>query len=387
MARKGLQYYLNALNPKMVTYARELQGLTKKDLAAKIGKTPATLTRIENGSLVPELDTFFSLSRALDVEASFFARPSGKYPVFDLSRIHFRGKRSVSASKKRLLIRSGEAVYDVMSFFEKEKIVFPKDALSEFVTTTKSSYEIEELAIRVRHELGLGFGPLPDLIHLLESMGVFVLFLPKDKNIPVDAFSSVRDSRHIILVCPHQPSSRILFSIAHEIGHLLLHEFTDGSMQQENEANRFASAFLLPWKNFKEECPTRWNINVFIDLKKRWGVSISAMLYRAKGLGCISEASYTRAIRYMKQHDIYYTEPAEPTIERPMLFKEAFNLLVTHGLTMEHIIESLGGKAEAFCHIAKAQGVSEEQLAKIKPTQQLKKHKLISFQPQSLLDL
>lgn len=387
MVRKGLQYYLNALNPLMVTYARELRGLTKKDLAIKIGKTPATLTRIENGSLVPEIDTFFSLACALDIEPAFFARLAGEYPAFDVSRIHFRGKRGVSASKKRLLIRSGEAIYDAMRYFENQGVVFPNDALSEFSTTASSLYEIEELAVAVRKNMELGFGPLPDLIHALEAAGVFVLFLPKREQIAVDAFSSVIERRNVILVCSDQPPSRILFSIAHEVGHLLLHEFTDGSMQQENEANRFASAFLLPWKSFSEECPRRWNLSAFIEMKKRWSVSISAMLYRAKELGCVSEASYTRAVRSIRDQGIYYNEPAEPIIEEPRLFSEAFKMVARHGLTMENITEELGRKAKSFFHIAKAQGVAEEQLEMIRPKQKLKKHKLLSFQPQSLLDL
>jgi len=358
MNAKGLQFYLDKLNPLMITYARELRGLTKKELADHIGKTAAAVTRIEKGSLRPELDTFFSISNALSTAPAFFARDPDDFKTFDISRVHFRGQRKVSATQKKALIRDGETSVDILRYFEKQGIVLPEDSLAEYSTTVKNDYEIEALAIQVRTALGLGFGPITNLINTLESFGIIVLYLTKGESINVDAFSSVICNRHVILLCHHDSASRLLFSIAHELGHLLMHDFTDGSMGQEKEANRFASAFLMPWKTFKEECPRRWNLRAFIEMKKRWRASIGAILYRAKTLSIISEGSYVRAIQQMRENGIHINEPEEPQAESPVLFSEAIKILVKHSLTITEIETELGYSRDRLVEVLNAQQVS-----------------------------
>lgn len=251
---------------------------------------------------------------------------------FDMSRIHFRAPRSVSAMQKKALIRDGESIFDVFKFISSEGIQFPLDQVSELGTMVSSDFEIEKLAITVRKQLGLGFGPLPNLIEGLELAGVFVVFLTIGDDVSIDAYSTNMRGRNVICVCPHDSSSRMRFSVAHELGHLLMHEYTDGSAAQEKEANRFAGAFLLPWKSFVDDCPRKWNLEAFIQLKKKWKVSIGAMLYRAKDLNIFSDGMYRRALKGFYQHVDRRQEPAEPEFDKPFLFNESVRILFENGV-------------------------------------------------------
>lgn len=359
MIFRSLQYYLDRLNPEMVTYARELRGITKKELSELIGKTPAALTRIEQGSLRPELDTFFTLARVLRVEPYFLARNSASFPAFDYSKIHFRGQRKVSATQKRMLIREGEAVCDLLDCFSTHGILYPDDSVREFSTVISNDFDIEKLALDVRNNLGLGFGPIDNLIGALEAAGIFVVFLQNRHDIVVDAFSTIYSNRPCIVICSYDSYSRVLFSIAHELGHLLIHEYTDGGMQQEREANRFAGSFLLPWKTFKEDCPKCFSITAFMQMKKRWKIAISAMLYRAKQLSIYSDSTYIRAIQYMRSKNMIVTEPCEAEFLGPKMFEEALRLLVNKGLRISTISHELGQPKTKIIDMLKNQCVDD----------------------------
>jgi hypothetical protein len=120
-----------------------------------------------------------------------------------------------------------------------------------------------------------------------------VTFIPHDCE-DMDAFSAWHAKRPIVFLIDHKGStSRLRFGAAHELGHLVMHaDVVAGSPELERQANRFASAFLLPRETFLPECPRRLNWPHFYELKRRWKVSVAALVRRAYDLECISEASY-----------------------------------------------------------------------------------------------
>lgn len=327
---KGLQYYLARLNPDMITVARELRSLSKKELAEKIGKSPSAVTKMEQGTLVPELDTFFTISRILNVEPAFFSRQTTETTKLDLTTCFFRSARTVSLGEKRRTTRLGSFAFEILEYFESLGVKFPKDKISPLadISKTYSTEDIERIALNVRLKLEIGSGPISNLTRTLEKNGVFVVNLIGEEFEKVDAFSTKINGRPVMLLCYSKPASRLLFDLAHELGHLILHD--EDSMRnanEEKEANRFASAFLMPWKTFSEECPKRWNLDAFLHMKKRWKISIAAMLYRARDLEIISYASYTRAVKRMSMLGYRKEEPGEPEKEKPVLFHQAIDLL------------------------------------------------------------
>jgi Zn-dependent peptidase ImmA (M78 family) len=116
----------------------------------------------------------------------------------------------------------------------------------------------------------LGSGPIDSVVRLLESKGILVFHLLEDCK-GSDAFSLWYDDRpFIFLNTEKDASSRTRFDAAHELGYLVMHtECPPGEKFQENQANRFVSAFLMPKETFIKECPRRLVWDHFIELKSR----------------------------------------------------------------------------------------------------------------------
>ncbi|MFV0420852.1 helix-turn-helix domain-containing protein [Oleidesulfovibrio sp.] len=357
---KGLQYYLNRFSPLSVTIAREMRGLTKKELAERIGKTPSAITKIEKGTINPDLETFFSLSRSLDVAPSFFAESMIHSKSIDMGHCHFRCSRSVPINLRSKAIRKGQIIANLLFILQEYGISYPINTIEDRVGYAATTYEIEEAALKLRVQFGLGTDPITNFTYTLEKNGVFVIYIEDADFQKVDAFSSWIDGVPFIFLCANKPMSRLRFDMAHELGHLILHDdVAEHSVKEEREANRFASAFLLPWMAFKEECPSRWSLNGFTHLKKRWKVSISALLYRAKELKILSESTYKRSMITLNTERIRNNEPGEPDREKPVIFSEAITLL-TDVINSEELIEKCGIMRDELCDILLSQHVPKQ---------------------------
>jgi Zn-dependent peptidase ImmA (M78 family) len=149
----------------------------------------------------------------------------------------------------------------------------------------------------------------------------------------IDAFSYYR-TRPIIVrnLIKHSPS-RARFDLAHECGHIVMHSNADvGSPHLEEQANNFASAFLLPRTGFAQEFPKgpRLNWTKIFGLKKRWGVSVQAIIKRAYDLNLISAVQYRNAYVHISRNGWRHREPLEPVPESMEIIPTAFNLLKQH---------------------------------------------------------
>lgn len=319
------QLALNRLDPQRISFARELRGMTKKDLAEETKKTPSAISQIERGLIKPDLETLIGMAFALKVPTTFFARKeTGSKPI-ELENCHFRSKRSTSLALRRQSARKGDLLIDFMELLESIGVIFPNEEVTNFSVLATSDEDIEQAANDLRKHWNMGYGPIPNIIRQVESKGIIVLPLYNSCN-DVDAYSTWRGSRPCMLLSYMKSASRIRFDVSHELGHLVLHEDTaTGDAKTERQANRFAGAFLTPRESFYEECPRRWSFEAFRRLKFRWRVSIAALLYRAKDLGCLSISSYQRAM--VQLADYRKNEGTEWEKEHPTLMAQALELL------------------------------------------------------------
>lgn len=321
------QFALDRLDPNRITFARELRELTKKQLADNIKKTPSAISQIERGLIRPDLETFVSISFALKVPASFFIERSTSSKPIELASCHFRSLRSTSQTMRRQSARKGDLCVDFMELLESKGVLFPEERISSFSASAGYDDEIEKAAGGLRRHWNMGSGPIPNIVKLAESKGIMVISLP-DACHKVDAYSTWRGPRPCILVSYRKTASRVRFDVSHELGHLALHEdAVAGEIKTERQANRFAGAFLAPRKSFLEECPRRWSFEAFRRLKSRWKMSIAALLYRAKDLGCISISTHRRAMIQLTMEGKRKNEGDEWPMEKPVLITQALELL------------------------------------------------------------
>jgi Zn-dependent peptidase ImmA (M78 family) len=191
--------------------------------------------------------------------------------------------------------------------------------------------EIEDVAVATRVELGLDSNTPVDagLVDVMENSGVVVV-RDVETDDAIDAYSAVVNSQPIVVLDGGSDSvwDRDNFNLAHELGHLVMHrtaEHRPGTKTVESQAHRFAGAFLAPEGALRSEVPDDLDWAQYLELKIRWGMSMAALVHRARDLGIIDELIYTRA---MKQRSAYGWRRVEPgkdlrPLPRPSLLAEA----------------------------------------------------------------
>jgi Zn-dependent peptidase ImmA (M78 family) len=184
-------------------------------------------------------------------------------------------------------------------------------------------------------------GPVRALIQWLEAAGCLVI--EEDfRTRGVDGLSQWIDECPVILLNINMPSDRKRLTLAHELGHLCLHSH-DVTESIEDEANKFAAEFLMPWEVIR---PQLRNLTVakLIDLKREWGVSMQALIERAY-LGKTINAS--QRINFYKSLSARGWRTSEPiseelALEAPALSQSIANALVDNGLTVPEIADLVG---------------------------------------------
>ncbi len=305
----------NEFDGTRLALARTLRGLLKKELAEKINKTPAAIGQFEKGTHRPDPSTEASLAPALGVNRSFFT-PRDIDGRFSADHCHFRSLRSSTTGERRHLLARGALVRDLVAILCRY-VSLPQARIPQVKRGVRSLRGAEASAVAVRTALGLGTAPLGSVVSLLESRGVIVLPINQGGR-RVSAFSTWTGNRPYIFLHNHDanPRSRTRFDNLHELGHLVMHaDAVPGCRELEDQANRFASAFLLPKGPFLDECPSRLYWDQLRRLKRKWGVSLSAIIRRGYDLKRFSEATYRRAYVYLNTNQLRYNEPDEKSLE------------------------------------------------------------------------
>ena len=237
------------------------------------------------------------------------------------------------------MVGAGTVISSILALLESRGIILPKENVSgSHVDNVYCWDDIEEAAACLRRDWGLGQGPIENLIDLLEGNGIVVARLLEDCK-SLDAFSTWQKDRPFIFLNTEKGSpSRSRFDAAHELGHLILHaECLPGDKHHEDEANRFASAFLLPKETFVKECPRRLIWDHFLELKERWKVSLAALIRRARDLNLISEDTYKRGNVMRNKFGWRTDEPNEPLMEYPSILKQGVELLINDGYSISEM--------------------------------------------------
>lgn len=332
--------------PARLTLARELRGLTKAELAERVARTPSALSQFEAARTRPDGRTVGELALALGVPAGFFAMPlvGG---IMSVEACHFRSLRSATQRDRRHLLATGTLLCEFAELLE-EFAEIPGSQVPVIDQEVVDDADAESVADGVRKAWGLGIGPIPNVVWLLEGKGIIVSYMPNECA-EVDAFSGWRlagnHARPFVFLSEAKGGpARSRFTAAHELGHLVMHhEAQPGNPELERQANQFASAFLMPREAFTREAPRWLNWPLIWELKRRWRVSARAIVRRAFELEVLSEASYRRAFIHLNQ-TCGMNEPDEPPRESPVVLHRAMEV-AEEELTREAVAEGIGLRA------------------------------------------
>ncbi len=323
-------------------------GWTKQQLASSIGVTPASISQYENGSNSPSKQVLAQIALVLGRPHTFFLL--GRETVLASSdTAHFRSLRSTTQKERKMALAHASLAWELDQYVKKHVNIRQSSLPVAHVPTMASGEEIEDLAVECRKIFELGSGPIPHVVRLLESAGVLVVRLPVGSR-KVDAFSCVLEGQPIVLLNDDkEDTGRSRHSAAHELGHLIAHEQVEpGSKVVERQADRFASALLMPADKIKEQFPRRINWKILIEMREYWGVSLASLIYRGRTLDLVSEHAYRRAFQTLntRRHEDGTTwrkrEPGNPgPPERPVVLQKALTLMDEHGISVEQISNDL----------------------------------------------
>lgn len=196
----------------------------------------------------------------------------------------------------------------------------------------------EVAASVVRSHWGLGDQPAPNLVHLLEASGVFVFSLPDDSS-ALDALSFWHGTRPVVFLTQHKSAERSRWDTAHELGHLVLHVgTTPQGRSHEDEADQFASAFLLPEAGVAASAPRMPSLPEVIEQKIHWRVSALAYVRRLHHLGLLTDWQYRSLVIECSQAGYRRTE-GDIERERTQLWDHVLALLACDGERLPQLAE------------------------------------------------
>ena len=346
------------INCERLKEARLFRKMTMAELAQIVGINKQAISQFENCKNSPEPMTLRRIADALKFPYSFFVEPD---PVSTVGNTYFRAL--YSSKKKDLAAQQVKAKYlaKIHSVLA-SKVKFKPLNLPDFVAD--KTITIEEVAMRTRQHWDLGDVPIPNMVALLERNGIIVGEFATESR-EIDAFYQYYEENDyptycVVLGTDKRSFYRRQFNCAHELGHILLHERysdlneidRDEFREREDEANAFAAAFLLPSKAFGNDVAAYPNrLGHYIELKKKWNVSIMAMIMRAYALGYLSANQYSYLMRQMSTRGYRQTEPLDDSIEykHPYALKQSVNLLLTKGNMSGEDIMNLFAVNKVYC--------------------------------------
>lgn len=330
------------LNHRQLTFAREYRGYSQTALSKKIlGLSQPNLSRFEKGftdSLSDEI--LDEILLVLKFPKSFL-----KQNISNKSETaHFRKRATITKGDRSYLEKSYRLVGYLIDRLS-ESVMWPDFSLK--AVDLEEGFTPQAVARNIRKQLRLKADePVKDICNLLELNGIIIVELDAIQKFDGVSFVS-DDGMPIMVINKNFSNDRKRFTIAHELGHLIMHSIDNPLIpihrenELENEANTFASEFLMPAEGIKSSL---YNLQLrdLAKLKSYWLTSMASIIRRAKDLKCIDQNRYTYLNVEMSRRGLKRDEGLDVFIDSPNLFRKAFFL---HKNELEYTNNEL---AEAF---------------------------------------
>lgn len=330
-----------SFNGQRLRQARLYKGLSINDLAELLGVSKQAISQYETSNVTPDFDKMRIITNKLNFPSSYFFQEDS----FDINAKTTYFRALLSANKNARLqqvvkIKHLAMIYEILSnYLEFPQLNIPD--ISEFLNSDEIDYDA--IAQKVREYWGISKKPIEDFPYLLEKNGIIVASYPVSQD-NIDAYSQKinidgQDKFIIVLSDDKNSAVRSNFDAAHELGHILLHDWNldleelsrEDFKKQEKQANNFAAAFLLPKETFlKDVSLYPRDLKYYIELKRKWKVSISAMLIRANKLGVINDNQYQYLMKQMAFNKWRQNEPLDNVIikQEPILLSKSIEMLI-----------------------------------------------------------
>ena len=328
------------INPRMLELARLSRGKTQSHLAKELGITQATYSKVEAGAIDTSNENIAELSNILQYPTSFFTQIGSYYAAGVKYRRSFaKLSKSVASNIDATNNIIARGIGTLYSRVELNLIDIPDYSnFQEYLDGT-------DAAQKLREKWHLPKGPIDNLTELIESKGIFVVkndFTTRLLDGVTYEYST--DIPDIIFINSEASADRIRFTLAHELGHKVMHKKVTKYDIVEDQANRFAAEFLMPENDIKNHLKYL-DFEELVQLKSIWKVSMKSLIKRAADLGVITPAKARNFYITYNQICRNQEEPHPIQHEQPVLLNKLIDLYKTE---LEYSSEELAALMNIF---------------------------------------
>jgi Zn-dependent peptidase ImmA (M78 family)/DNA-binding XRE family transcriptional regulator len=298
---------MNQLFAERFKSARRLNGFSLQDLENKIDKKVSrqSLHKYEKGEVLPDSEMMAILCEAFNVKPDYFTREV----KIEFGELEFRKLKKLPVKAQHQIIETSKDV--LARYIELEDIlgishVFENPIKKKSIGKIDAWEDVEAAANAVREVWELGNDPIYNAIELLEDNGIKVIEIHSD-----DSFDGMQTWLNgsipvIVINKSHIKSDdRLRFTLLHELGHTLMELEGLQDNSKEKYCHQFAASMLLSKKAAHKELGekrTKLSIKELGEIKKQYGISMQAIVYRAKDLGIITD-TYARQFMFLMSHN------------------------------------------------------------------------------------
>jgi Zn-dependent peptidase ImmA (M78 family)/DNA-binding XRE family transcriptional regulator len=320
-------------NPSRLILARKRRGLSKMALGKILNLSDRMLVKYESGVAEPSEETVNLLASSLQFPVEFFF--GGDVDEIASDNVSFRSLKKMTASQRNMAEAAGTLAVEFERWLH-GRFNLPEPAIPSF-----RGIDPETASEMLRVEWGAGQKPIDNMVHLSEAFGCRVFSLPVDSS-TVDAFSVWHDKTPYIFLNQMKSAERGRMDVGHEIGHLAMHRHAaPPNRTAEFEAERFASAFLMPRGDVLANIPRSWSVKVIHKLKRRWKVSAMALVVRLWHLGILTEWQYRSFCIELSETGFRKGEPDGIIREQSQLLSKVLEGLRDEGMSRNTIAQQL----------------------------------------------
>lgn len=360
-------------NGRRLKEARRFRKLSITALANDIGVSKQMISRYERGESIPNATNYQKIVFNLKFPLSFFQLED----TFEQENLgtFYRSRLTSNQAEKKPSELKKKYLAILVNLFE-NYVDFPK-----LGDNSKLSDSPSLVAQEIRKMWGLGDTPIFNMMDLLERHGFNLAMISSDSD-KVDAFGSeieINTEKYYCILIDRDNNSyyRQQFSLAHELGHWALHSGKLNPQEldsvdyrkMENQANVFASNFLLPATKFRKDISSKvTDLDYYLTLKRKWKVSIASMIYRANDLGLLTPNEFRNLQKKISYRKWRKNEPldAESTLMQPVAMRQAYDLIsgseLFDGNTINNLLETDYGISLPLNVIAELLYVPESKL-------------------------
>lgn len=315
---------MKRVNPEMIVIGRESRGMTQSELANHLSVSQTAISRIEGDLLSVSNDMLKELCCALDYPESFFFLDEKILgPGISGMGIIYHRKRKNIPLKIVAMIQAQINIRRMHISKLLRGVELEKPYEIPHLDVDDYNGDIRKIASLVRAAWNLPQGPIKNLTECIEEAGGIVIKIDFGTT-KIDALCQHYPGLPpIFFVNSKSPGDRLRFTLAHELGHIVMHRVPNDNM--ENEADVFASELLMPSKDIKSLL-TNVSLRTLANLKPYWKVSMASMLLKSRDLGTITPRAYSYLWMEMGKAGYRRREPIDIPIEEPNTMKNLISL-------------------------------------------------------------